>query len=92
MFDGGAIGAAFAISTLTLTQVWRRNVQRISHCRCHQTERSNLQEFRMNKSRILSTLFIVFALALSSLASGCSSESGAGMSNAGSSGGSAGGY
>ena len=45
----------------------------------------------MNKSRILSTLFIVFALALSSLASGCSSESGAGMSSAGSSGGSAGG-
>ncbi|MFP3552227.1 hypothetical protein SB861_16095 [Paraburkholderia sp. SIMBA_049] len=47
----------------------------------------------MNRSRIISAVFVVFTLALSSLVTGCSSESGMGMSStSSSSGGSSGGY
>ncbi|CAN7314563.1 MULTISPECIES: hypothetical protein [Paraburkholderia] len=46
----------------------------------------------MNRSRIISAVFVVFTLALSSLVTGCASEGGMGMSSTSSSGGSSGGY
>jgi len=46
----------------------------------------------MNRFRIISAVFVVFTLALSSLVTGCSSESGMGTSSTSSTGGSPGGY